>query len=165
MTKFEGKTIVITLTSDEKGFAIDVGCKSDEKEAPKKNGIGCEACFDEEDLEEYAVEDGPCWDDADDDEEVIGTRIIVKKLFAGIPESAEEAILHVPSYLAVRDLKDRITSAFSEIYVMDRHETECLFDSEDVYSYIEKMADIFWQLSPEQCAVAINRRLFQDSGE
>ncbi len=123
MTEFEGKTIVITLTPNEGGMAIGIGCK-------------------------YSDVDGP-----------------TKKVFTGIPESKEQEILPFPSDSDVWNLKNRISHAFAELYGMDLNEVDSLFDSEDVYLDIEEAADIYQQLSPIQCAVAIRRCLIPDDEE
>ena len=122
MTKFEGKTIVITLTPNEEGLAIGIGCTSSDEEP-------------------------------------------IRKVFATIPESKEQEILPLPSDSDIACLNDRILHAFAELYGMELNEAISLFESEDVYSEIEVGADVYEQLTPVQCAVAICRRLKQDLEE
>ena len=123
MTEFEGKTIVITLTPNEEGLAIGIGCTSSDVEEP------------------------------------------IRKVFATIPESKEHGILPLPSDSDVVCLKDRILHTFAELYGMELNEAISLFESEDVYSEIGEGADVYGQLTPVQCAVAICRRLKQDLEE
>lgn len=89
----------------------------------------------------------------------------IRKVFTAIPESKERGILPLPTDSDVACLKERILHAFAELYSMELNEAVSLFESEDVFSEIEEGADVYEQLSPAKCAVAIRRRLIPDDEE